>query len=204
MCWLARSARITGMESPSTEAPPDPGEFEVWLTTELRETAKSKRRLIRRIIRSQGVEFAHRLYQRAVEIQTAGGMKTLDGARRRSFGGVFLRLVRDDLKVRDPDANRQIFYPNHVGPSQAPKELIERWGALVNLRAELVARDMPIDDVKRELSVVSEELRVAKLNLKLKKLEREQAVQGECGRRAAQIEGIRAKIEAPVHTPNTA
>lgn len=61
--------------------------------------------LIRKAIEMIGPDAAKRLLERTFETQRTGGLRTLDGKRKRSPGGVFFFLLRDEL---DADAYRRL------------------------------------------------------------------------------------------------
>ena len=68
-----------------------------YITQQLGETAKQARGMIWRIVHECGAEQALEWLREAQEIEAHGGMLTGDGARRRTPGGVFFKLVRDRL-----------------------------------------------------------------------------------------------------------
>lgn len=54
-------------------------------------------RQIKRVIQLCGVEFAQKMYDAAMEIEANGGMMLADNSRRRTPGGVFFHLVRNNV-----------------------------------------------------------------------------------------------------------
>src|SRR5512135_2090130 len=57
---------------------------------------------LEQVVKIIGIEQAHALCDKALEIEKQGGMMTNDGKRRRSVGGVFFHLVKgsgnEDIK----------------------------------------------------------------------------------------------------------
>jgi hypothetical protein len=62
--------------------------------------------LVRRVIQVIGAERAQECLQKALEIETNGGMLTKDGSRRRTPGGVFFQVVREAATSKE---RRRIF-----------------------------------------------------------------------------------------------
>lgn len=63
----------------------------------LGENEKKPLRQIQRLIELAGEEIVLKLLDDTLEIETQGGMLTLDGTRRRTLGGVFFHLARQSL-----------------------------------------------------------------------------------------------------------
>lgn len=74
----------------------------------LGEEKRGPRTQIMKVIAARGVNFAWRKMEDAVRIEKAGGMMTKAGNRRRTPGGIFFHLVRQEL---NPTELRQIFPP---------------------------------------------------------------------------------------------
>ena len=62
-------------------------------------------RLLREAVLAIGVKAAKRLLKRVVETQRDGGLATADGSRKRTPGGVFFHLLRDEM---EPEAYKQL------------------------------------------------------------------------------------------------
>ena len=62
-------------------------------------------RLLREAIVAIGAKAAKRLLKRVVETQRDGGLATADGSRKRTPGGVFFHLLRDEMA---PEAYKQL------------------------------------------------------------------------------------------------
>jgi hypothetical protein len=75
-------------------------------------------RLIFDIISHLGLETTLEYVQKAQALQTEGGMLTINGLEQRTVGGIFFKLLKDDL---DPVARRRIFYDNPRLYAQAKK-----------------------------------------------------------------------------------
>ena len=69
----------------------------------LGETYRGPRRKISQIVHLCGVDFAQDILRQTLEIEDSGGMLTNKGDRRRTPGGVFLRLAKEqmDAEIRD-------------------------------------------------------------------------------------------------------
>jgi hypothetical protein len=83
--------------------------------------------LLRQVLRMLGPERTHAVLTATLECEAAGGMLTTDGTRRRTPGGTFFQLVRQQAR---PHERRRLFprpTPQHrQGPPQAPAVLT--WG----------------------------------------------------------------------------
>jgi hypothetical protein len=62
---------------------------------------------IKRIVRTIGEERALALLQQALEIEQQSGLKLPDGSRRHAPGGVFFRLVKEQMS---PEERRQVWF----------------------------------------------------------------------------------------------
>ena len=65
------------------------------IATTLGETESVPLMHIRRIIQTLGPERALQLLEQAQTVEAQGGLMLFDGSRRRTLGGVFFRLVRE-------------------------------------------------------------------------------------------------------------
>jgi PHAX RNA-binding domain-containing protein len=65
------------------------------IATTLGETENVPLMHIRRIVQTLGPERALQLLAQAQAVEAQGGLMVLDGTRRRTLGGVFFRLVRE-------------------------------------------------------------------------------------------------------------
>ncbi|MFZ1770494.1 MAG: phosphorylated adapter RNA export RNA-binding domain-containing protein [Caldilinea sp.] len=120
--------------------------------------------LIRSVAAMMGMEAVEALFQRTVEIEAASGMMTKQGERRRTSGGIFFLLARDQMSARQ---RRKVFglppsplntkkqpkppappsTPKPPPPPKSPPLTLEQAGAL--LRATL-----NIDPQKRGIAVM--------------------------------------------------
>jgi hypothetical protein len=73
----------------------------------LNETAPDPRRQIRRIVAKLGPARTHALAQEALRIEAAGGQVIPDGRRRRTVGGIFFHLVKQQTGGRRTRSRRQ-------------------------------------------------------------------------------------------------
>jgi PHAX RNA-binding domain len=79
---------------PNPIKPQDP--IVAQIATILGETETVPLMHIRRIVQTLGPERALQLLNEAVAVESQGGLMLLDGSRRRTLGGVFFRLVREN------------------------------------------------------------------------------------------------------------
>ena len=77
-------------------------------------------RLLREAIIAIGAKAAKRLLKRVVETQRDGGLATADGSRKRTPGGVFFHLLRDEMT---PEAYKQLM---KADSKRKKRELEER------------------------------------------------------------------------------
>ena len=75
----------------------------------LGESGREPLRQLRRLLRFCGRGFADELLAEARTAESAGGIATKNGSRRRTFGGVFFRLARDRLYSSDRATFYRIF-----------------------------------------------------------------------------------------------
>ena len=77
------------------------------IATQLGETQPTPLSQIRRILHSIGPERAQAFVTQALAVEANGGMLLPDGSRKRTRGGIFFRLVRDQVSA----AERQTIWP---------------------------------------------------------------------------------------------
>src|SRR3712207_6490154 len=77
------------------------------LAAQLGETEKPPRAQIRQILQTIGPARTQAFVDQALEVEASGGMLVPDGSRKRTLGGVFFRLVRDQVS----DAERRTIWP---------------------------------------------------------------------------------------------
>jgi hypothetical protein len=73
----------------------------------LGEREHGPRAQVGRVVGVLGIERAQAIYEQALEVEAAGGMMLPDGSRRRTLGGVFFKLVRDNVS----DTDREKIFP---------------------------------------------------------------------------------------------
>ncbi|MDQ2828793.1 MAG: phosphorylated adapter RNA export RNA-binding domain-containing protein [Chloroflexota bacterium] len=71
------------------------------IATQLGETEEEPIRQIRRAVRILGEHRVRTVVARALDVEAAGGMMCADGSQKRSLGGVFFILMRDDVGRKD-------------------------------------------------------------------------------------------------------
>jgi len=71
------------------------------IAAQLSETEEEPIRQIRRAVRLLGEHRVRTVVARALDVETAGGMMRADGSQKRSLGGVFFILMRDDVGRKD-------------------------------------------------------------------------------------------------------
>ncbi len=84
------------------------------IATALGETNAQPLAHIRRIVRVLGEERAHQLLTQAQTVEQDGGLMTISGKRRRTLGGVFFRLTREQVS----DEERARIWPPRPWPSK--------------------------------------------------------------------------------------
>ena len=75
----------------------------------LGEKEPGPRAQVARVVRVLGIERAQALYEQTLTVETAGGMMLPDDSRRRTPGGVFFKLVRDNASKQE----RRAIFPWH-------------------------------------------------------------------------------------------
>ena len=91
------------LEQPSTI---QPNELSEKIIQGLQEYDEAE--LIRELVAFLGVDKTLGFYQQALTIESTGGMMTARGYRRRTPGGVFFSLVKNNL----PDIERELLFPS--------------------------------------------------------------------------------------------
>ena len=91
------------------------------IADQLGETDATPRAQIRRMLQTIGPERTQTFVQQALEIEANGGMLLPDGRRKRTLGGVFFRLVCD--QVSDVERRAIWPYPSWQQRKQRPKAL---------------------------------------------------------------------------------
>ncbi len=71
------------------------------IAAQLGETEEEPIRQIRRAVRILGADRVQSVVARALDVEAAGGMMRTDGSQKRSLGGVFFILMRDDVGRKD-------------------------------------------------------------------------------------------------------
>jgi PHAX RNA-binding domain len=74
---------------------------------------------IKRIVRTIGEERALALLQQALEIEQQSGLMLPDGSRRYTPGGVFFRLVKEQMS---PEKRRQVWFYQGRAKAAQPTE----------------------------------------------------------------------------------
>ncbi len=87
---------------------------------------------IRRIVKRLGPARAEAFVQEARQVEANGGLLVQDGSRRRTVGGVFFRLVRDQVS----EADRHAIWP-YMAPKPPPPPPME-WEARLEIVPELL------------------------------------------------------------------
>ncbi len=75
---------------------------------ELGETEDVAQMLIKRIVRTLGEERTRELVRQAQAVEATGGMMLPDGSRRRTLGGVFFKLAKEQVT---PEERGRIWMP---------------------------------------------------------------------------------------------
>ncbi|CAK8694777.1 unnamed protein product [Clavelina lepadiformis] len=96
---------------------------------------EKKKDLVRALVHAVGVEKSLLLYNKTEAVELCGGMMTLQGTRRRTPGGTFLHLLRNDSDINQDDVNK-VFEADY---------LREREVRLMSKKAKKQAKEAPID-----------------------------------------------------------
>jgi hypothetical protein len=99
--------------------------------------------LVENVIKVLGQERAEDLLRQTLEIEAAGGSMTADGERRRTAGGVFLKLMKEQIS---PDEQERIFAG---GPKNKPKGTQENGASAANPPP---LGPLPWDEARLEIS----------------------------------------------------
>jgi len=83
------------------------------IAAELGETADVAQLLIKRIVRTLGEDRTRELVRQAQAVEDQGGMLVPDGSRRRTLGGVFFKLAKDQAT---PEERGRIWVPKNRRP----------------------------------------------------------------------------------------
>ena len=114
-----------------------------------------KKALLAQVLRTLGQERCQALFTAACTIEASGGMLTSAGDRRRTPGGTFFHLVRQQCSRQErarlfpyPSAQKAPPQPQQPRPDAAPVPLtIDQWKGLtpmpVTATLKLVLRDLP-------------------------------------------------------------
>jgi PHAX RNA-binding domain len=102
---------------------PDLKRLTAQIADQLGESAAAPRAQLRRILQTLGPERTQAVVAQAFEIEASGGLLLPDGSRRRTLGGVFFRLVRDQVSEEErlaiwPYPPRQQRKPQRKAPAQ--------------------------------------------------------------------------------------
>ena len=86
----------------------------------LGEKEPGPRAQVGRVVRVLGIDRAQALYDQTLEVEAAGGMMLPDGSRRRTLGGVFFKLARDQASKEE----RWKIFPTwtHKGKPEQPTD----------------------------------------------------------------------------------
>ena len=116
---------------------------------------ESKKALLAKVLRTLGHERCQAIFAETLSIESNGGMLTSAGDRRRSAGGTFLRLVRQQCSKEErarlfpyQAAKKPQKQPQQPRPDAAPVPLtLDLWKGLtpmpVTATLKLVLRDLP-------------------------------------------------------------
>jgi hypothetical protein len=88
------------------------------IADQLGETEATPRAQIRRMLQTIGPERTQAFVQQALETEANGGILLPDGSRKRTRGGVFFRLVRDQVS----DAERRAIWPYPIRQQRKQRE----------------------------------------------------------------------------------
>jgi hypothetical protein len=105
--------------TPKRDKQPNPDQSVVAQIMEaLGETAGQAEAQLRRVVRALGPEQALAVLAQAEEVEANGGMLLPDGSRKRTKGGVYFRLVKDQLT---PEQRLKVFPPWHRRKPRPPQ-----------------------------------------------------------------------------------
>jgi hypothetical protein len=111
------------------------------IADELGEREKGPQALIRRVIRELGADLSLQFFLQAKKIEEQGGMLLPDGKTRRTPGGVFFRIIKEEAPKHGHPNIYKLFWqrPTRIGPPTPPtppKKLtwLERLQIIARLR----------------------------------------------------------------------
>jgi hypothetical protein len=93
------------------------------IAAQLGEAEVEPRKTIYRAVKKLGRDQAQLFVQKALEIESAGGLMVPNGSRRRTIGGIFFFLIKTEVPA---DVTRHIFprrLPPHLRKNALPREL---------------------------------------------------------------------------------
>jgi hypothetical protein len=114
-----------------------------------------KKSLLAKVLKTIGQERCQALFTEACTLEASGGMLTADGTRRRTPGGTFFHLVRQQCSKEErarlfpyQATKKPQQQPKHAQPDAAPVPLtLDEWKGLtpmhVTATLKLVLRDLP-------------------------------------------------------------
>ncbi|HEU4326932.1 MAG TPA: hypothetical protein VFS21_27580 [Roseiflexaceae bacterium] len=118
---LALDLQILAAPAPDWQPPPKPRHIEAVIariTADLGETDAKAQKTLERLVRYLGQSRAEALLAETAAVEDAGGMLLADGSRRRTRGGVFFFLARQQIP---PEARPALFgWPLPQKPKKAP------------------------------------------------------------------------------------
>lgn len=92
------------------------------IAAELGETPDVAHMLIKRIVRTLGEERTRELVHHAKVVEEQGGMMVPDGSRRRTLGGVFFKLAKEQAT---PEERARIWVPKNRRPKPTAAAVVE-------------------------------------------------------------------------------
>lgn len=114
-----QAVEVSEAKKPKKKKKADPAfKLSSEIADELEETVKRARIQIWRITEECGMDFAKALMEETRTIIANGGLDTLDGQRKRTKGGIFLRLAKEKMD----DETRAKVFPNWRELKQRAKE----------------------------------------------------------------------------------
>jgi hypothetical protein len=121
----------------------------------LNESDKTACQTINRLVFILGPERALALLEQSMQVETDGGMLTADGRQRRTPGGTFFKLAKEQTTSRE---RGRIFGPARTPPNKTVKvkRKIEppTWEEIIALAEELLAYNTPGETNKVKLTLI--------------------------------------------------